>query len=427
MIKICILALSLSFFCSLGAQNLRINHVWNRTSINFDINRLYNYNGYEHNRFGAGFNISTPLHYDNRYGTLFQNAFYAEAYAGCGTLDHAWKYGARAELQFPRNKVRKYYLDYHHDLERIGGHSFESYNILNTSANSTYFSSRYSMVDRIAAGMLIDFDGPSEVLLELRHSRERALFTESTLLYPTINEEDKMKSCDFNEINIVLWWGKHWTFNLLTALSSPSLTDGNDDTFIRADFFRLIAQYANKIQLSDNRGRLSLFAQGGTVLGDAPLSRIFDLGGTGGSRYYFYNTFLTVRPNSFMTDAFLLANIRYTTGRSLWNLAVSKPHPFVQLGAMWGILYGDSVTGNADTRLIAIDSQGFPTYLHVTQPGDGLLEPAIGIDGLLRWGMLDVGVAAAYQLTPKKSTYHLNNFLDNFAVMFTAQLIIDNK
>ncbi len=64
------------------------------------------------------------------------------------------------------------------------------------------------------------------------------------------------------------------------------------------------------------------------------------------------------------------------------------------------------------------------TEMMFNAPLDGLLEPCIGIDKLLHWGVLDLGVAAAYQMTPKKTSYHLDNFLDKFAVMCVAKLII---
>ena len=94
----------------------------------------------------------------------------------------------------------------------------------------------------------------------------------------------------------------------------------------------------------------------------------------------------------------------------------------MQLNALWGVLYGKSVVDGTGTY--ALYGTEPAKYIALTAPFAGLLEPCIGIDGLLHWGVLDLGIAAAYQMTPKKTSYHLDNFLDKFAVMCVAKLII---
>lgn len=428
-LTICLLILFAVSSGTGNAQSLRLSRYKSKTNVSVDLNRVYNYNIYEHNRWGIGLDLTTPLKYDSRYGTLFQNSFMASAYVGYGTGDNAWKYGGVVALDFPRSTLKRISAIYQHDLLRVGSHSFDEYNILNTTDNSSYFTSHYCGTDRISAVAMIDLPGPSLMWLEYYHSRERYLFTASNLLYPSKFVGDTMPYETFNEVGVDLYWGKYWKFGVLADVwrRYDQTLDRYDPPGIR--YIRFLSQYSRKKDLKDNHGQLSIFAQGGFVLLDnVPVSRRFDLSGTGGSNYYFNNTFLTVRPNTFMADAFTMASIRYTIGKSLWKASLSEPHPFVQLNAMWGILYGKWVTdGTGIYNLLTgkPTEHGTSYAIALTAPFKGLLEPTVGIDKLLRWDIFDLGVAFAYQLTPKNSPYHIDNFLDKFAVMCIAKLIID--
>ena len=87
----------------------------------------------------------------------------------------------------------------------------------------------------------------------------------------------------------------------------------------------------------------------------------------------------------------------------------------------------DDIAVNIVQRPFAGNDKRTQTYagLLLHAPVDGLIEPCLGIDGIVRWGLLDLGVAAAYQMTFKNSYYHIDNFYDKFAVMVIAKLVID--
>lgn len=412
-----------------NAQYLRINHVNSRTDFSFDLNHLYNYNIYERNRWGGGLYLQTPLHYDNRYGSDFQNSLRSTAYMAWGTGDHALKYGAEAALLFPRDVARRLAVGYRHDLEQSGGHSFNSYNIFNTIENCSYFSSRYSSIDRLWAAMDIDLPGPGFMTVMLRHSLERLLFDSQGLLYPNINPDEKLPRSGYDEIRLQLKWGSHWLFNILGGMGHHG-GNGGDKAFAQ-----IVAQYSNKLKLNDKWGTINLFAQAGNTLGsDTPVSRRFNLGGTGGSMYYFSNSFVTVRPNLFMADAFTHLSLRYSTDRPLWKNALSNPTPFLQINALWGALRHLGSLDEQGTYLL-LSGESFDTGLAVTKPANelisfiapfqGLLEPAAGIDQLVRWGAINLGIAVAWQMTPEKSLYHSDNFFNNFSVMCVAKLVTE--
>lgn len=421
-----LLLLLLPATAAVGQNVLRMSHLWSRTNVGFDLNRLYNYNIYERNRWGAGFYLETPLKYDTRYGSLFQNTFYGEIYGAYGSGDKALKGGGSLQLRFPRYILRLVSVGYKHDIERVGMHDFNAYNIINTFENSSYFSSRYSAIDRLETAVVVDLPGATMFTLSYRHSAERLLFDAHGLLFPAIDDADALPRIKYDELLLQLECGKNLKFQLLTGKWNPY-----DAAFELSDrlYLRLFGQYANRIVLPDSHGTVSLYAQGGLTRNECtPISRRFDISGAGITRYFFNNTFLTVRPNSFMADSYVTLHMGYSMGRPLWNARLSKPLPFVQLGAMWGMLYGKQVVnGTGVYHLLTgapVDSSN-PYAIAVRAPYKGLLEPAIGIDNLFRWGFLDLGVAAAYQLTPKNSDYHLDNFSDKFSVMLVAKLIFE--
>ncbi len=423
----CLLLYNIVAMPRADAQEVRLTPLHSKTVVSFDLNRLYNYNSYERNRWGVGFKLVTPLKYDTLRGAISQNSFIASTYAGYGTGDHAWKYGGAVGLGFPRSVFKQISICYQHDLLRVGSHSFDEYNILNTSANSSYFSSRFSGVDRIGVVAQIDIPGPGMLYIDYSHSRERYLFDASGPLYPNLYDNDTMPYETFNEVGIDFYLGDHWKFGVLTNIqeSQDDVFRINNNPLFSLEYLRFLSQYSNKIKFKNTHGKLSLFAQSGFILGEAPVSRQFDISGTGGGRYYFYNTFLTIRPNNFMADIFTLASIRYTTGWSFWKEDVSEPHPFFQLNALWGMLYGKQIVNG--TGIFYLNDTPPYRAISLTAPYDGLLEPCIGIDRLLRWGLVDLGIATAYQFTPKNSSYHLDNFLDKFAVMCIVRLILDEE
>lgn len=406
-------------------QELRLNHVYRKARLSLNMDKLYNYNMYEHSRWGLGLELRIPLKYDSRYGSLFQNTLDLSAWGGYGYGDKGWKYGTMAALSFPRNRLTKTFVTYDHDIEKAGSHSFDSYNIFNTFDNSGYFSSRYSEVSRLAGGMILRLPKGNILEVDYRHSKEYLLFNAHSLLYPHIYEEDRIPGTIYDEMHLILTKGA-LKGDLLAGIARPEMGSGEATAF-----GRVLAQYSKKKSFKNN-ATLWLFMQGGALFSDkTPISRRFDLSGTGGSVYYFRNTLLTVRPNSFVGDAFVFASVGYIFPKPLWNLSISKPVPFVQMNGVWGMLYGADMAEG--TRVYELQS-GRPyttgsnaeEVIQFTAPTHGLLEPVAGIDGLLKWGLTEMGFAAGVQLSPHNAPYHRHNIMETFCVMVTAKLKIEN-
>ena len=148
---------------------------------------------------------------------------------------------------------------------------------------------------------------------------------------------------------------------------------------------------------------LHLWAQAGYATEKAPTTRHFDVSGTGGTPYYFEHTFLTVPPDRFLSDLFAHLCVKYTAPMPLWKSLYSNPRPFLQANVLCANL---GVHGS---------------WLHkVADRSSPLLEPATGFDGILRWGILDMGFAVAYRIIP----FDTINPTDNIAFAIVARLIV---
>ena len=417
----------------LEAQQLRLSHLYSPVDLSFDLNQLYNYNSYEHNRWGAGLVLTVPIeHRSDSVRRLSElNSFRAQAYAAWGTRDHAWKYGARLGLNFPRQVFRTVFAAFDNDLERVGARDFQSYNIFLIASNSSYRSSHFSAVQRVYAGLEIDPNGPLVIDAQARLSRERLLFDADRLLFPCIDKADTLPWLHFLEFELLLKWDSHLMLSFLAGAPMPA----DADTYDLTPYARLLAQYSNTFLLKEGRlGKVRLYAQAGSTLNDhTRLARRFDLSGTGGSRFLFDNTLTTVAPNTFMADAFGQLTVRYESPRPLWDLTFSAPRPFLQATALWGALmstngaaeqYYDLLSGRPLTSAQVSNAEA-AMALPLCAPNQGLLEPVVGLNNILQQQYLAVGLAVSGQLSPKNSFYHQGNFWDHLCVMFTVTVEIE--
>lgn len=430
---ICLLFILFSLTKGAVSQSLFLTRSFGHTTIGFDINSLYNYNIYEGHRVGGSAFVSFPVKNDKRYGSDFQNNFNITGYGAYGLTDKAWKYGGEVEFRMPCNTFRNAFVGFNHDIEIVGQHNFSTYQLLNTISNSGYFSSRFSSIDRLSIGFTLALPHAMSLMTKYRHSREMLLFSSSTLLYPSIFVDEALTPSSFDEVNLRL--------SLLPSSSSKrgrAIVDiiagyatPHEDGASSTLFCRLVAQYEHSFHLGTNNNPLTLFSQAGsTILPNTPVSRRFNISGSGGSYYYFNNSFLTVRPNAFMTDIFVILKAHYALSKPLWTLSFSKPKPFIQAAGLWGALRTDKSFGECATFDLITGQFTSPDIMptHETimlfAPFQGLAEFAAGIEDLIRWNLIDVGAAVAYKITSKKALYYSDNIFGNLAVMVVAKLAL---
>ena len=396
---------------AVSTQYLRLVGDPMHTALYFDIDRVWNYNLYEHSRWGGGLRLAM-----NNMGRTV-SSLTTDAYLGYGTYDKRWKWGVRVDARLAGTHGSHLYATYLNDLVATASRSLDAYQLTNINYNSSFMTSRFNRVHRATIGWQYSPFKPLTLNLEARLSREQSLFyytpQQSGLLYP---DGSFQPEAELAEARLLIRHTSGWSGEALFGLSTDS----------KYLYSRILTQYSHRRR--HQHLATDLFLQSGLNLSateGTPYSRMFDLGGSSPCALLFYRTLLTATPNEFTSNAFLLASLRVATSRPLFNLFSdllqlgSRPSPFVQLTAAWGHLFGQDEHG-----CLAVGADGTPyNGMPLQSPYLGIVEPTLGIDGLIRWGITEWGVAVAYRLTPTAATYHRSG-RDNLALLFTAQLAL---
>ena len=381
------------------AQHVRLTRYRAPTALYLDAGRLFNYNLYEHARFEAGLIWVVPNEGAEREKPVL-GQWRMEGYGAYGTMDRDFKYGGSVQLRLPGRHDIRLRLRGWKDLEQAASRQLEDYRMLSPEYNNSYLASRFCGVRGLQLSSTARLGHGLEGTLALRQSWEDYRFDNLGMRYPTLDPDEASPVTPHSEGSLRLEW--HRCLTLVATLGQRS---GDDPR----GYMRALLQYDNSVEKHD----LQIFAQAGYVTAGAPYSRMFDLSGTFPAPYFFSHTMLTVRPNRFAADLFTHACLVYTAPMPLWDLVWTHPRPFLQINAMWGLLH------NADNEGCSL-REG----LSLQAPYMGVVEPATGFDGLLRWGMLDMGFGVAYQLVPPTAPYRNTDPLDNITVALVAKLII---
>lgn len=407
-----------------NAQMVRLNSWKYLTDVSTDLNQLFNYNRYEGQRWGVGLQITAPLKYDISRPRNEQNALQLNGYMAYGTYDRALKAGGAAALRLPHNKLRSVGFAVSHDLDCAGSRQLGSYSLVATYNNSNYVTSRYISANRLSFGINQWRVKGADLAFHIRLSQEEYRFDQNGLLYPRM-QDAAMPTESFCEGRFTLQLNKKFVLQLQAGHVEM--------TRDARGYARLIAQYATTKTTNQTRGdKLYVYLQGGITTGSTPFSRLFDLSGTAGSCYFFRNSFMTVAPSTFMAHQYGMFCLHYLYGKPLWTSKISNPQPFLQLTGAWGSLSGSNY-GNSLLYSLRREGAVLPTtaaqiqqdnIILLTAPYLGLLEPSLGIERLLRWGVMEMGVACAYQLAPANADYHLAKE-NRFAWVVMANLILD--
>ena len=141
---------------------------------------------------------------------------------------------------------------------------------------------------------------------------------------------------------------------------------------------------------------------------------MFDMGGTYGSGFYFTNAFLTLRPAEMAANVYAQVCGRLAAVKPLWDLyGYSAPKAYIQANIAWGALWNDG----------QLDETVRFELLNLQAPRDGLGEISAGVTNLLNLNGLQIGAAAAYQVTPHWASYHREDPNERLALLASATLI----
>lgn len=393
-----VLVFLLSTPSALQAQLLSLAHdgggpLW------IDMDRIYNYNQYEKSRWGLGLRYGYQIS-ELKSGDSFFDRLSVGAYFGYGYADQRVKWGADAYFWTDLRRQGKVYAAYFHDLTPEATRTMNNYNLINFNASGSFMNRLFSDTRRLTAGYSTRLTGHETLGLELRLSDERKLHDLANIYYPQTDADwDALEHTRFAEARLFF---EH-DLGLRGELTAGYTTG---EWWVDTGYFvRLLLQYDQVFPV----GRMlnfQVYAQGGLTFNGTPFSRLFNLGGTSGSAILFERSLLTARVDEFFANRFVLTCLRFGFSKPLFKynsklLQVgTAPRPFLLFDAAWGDMWDIQNIG----------------------PDKGIAEVGAGIDGIIRWGRVDWGLALAYRLTPSDAYYHFADSKDNLTIVFTAAL-----
>lgn len=398
--KVLLLAFAAILSGSAQAQLLSLSHdgggpLW------IDMDRIYSYNQYEKSRWGLGLRYGYQIS-ELKSGASFFDRLSVGAYFGYGYADQRFKWGADAYFWTNLQRQGKVYAAYFHDLTPEATRTMNTYNLINFNASGSFMNRLFSDTRRLTAGYSTRTRGHETVGLELRLSDERKLHDLANIYYPQTDADwDALEHTRFAEARLFF---EH-DLGLRGELTAGYTTG---EWWVDSGYFlRLLLQYDQVFPVG-RHFNFQVYAQGGLTTNGTPFSRLFNLGGTCGSAILFERSLLTARVDEFFANRFVLTCLRFGLSHPLFSYTSTilrvgtAPRPFVVLDAAWG-------------KMDKYPSIG---------PEKGIAEVGAGIDGILRWGQVDWGLAVAYRLTPEDASYHFVNRRDNLTLVLTAALAL---
>lgn len=401
----CLMALCTSAM----AQYIRINGKDAKNGLYFNYDRLWNYNQYEASRWGGGLRYDINFAKESRLQCLSLDGF-----VGYGYTDQKWKWGAMADLQLRHSHKPHVYVGYFHDLLQDASLRLTSPSVSNLSFLDGLMAGRFSAVDRFYLGGGWQQGKGLTLGAELRYSREQRLYDFWNIYYAP-EDIELLPSYSLLEARLVAEHSKGLHAELLVG-SGHSLCQGIQTDF--GPYARLLAQYRRSRKIAIFT--LGTYAQAGATTRNLPYSRMFDLGGHWGSPLLLSQSLVSVRPGEFTANLFAAASVKFGFTEPLFKYHLNllnvglRPRPFVQAGATWGHLWGQ-------------DEKGIVLWhdeMAMLSPSRGIAEFGAGIDGLVRWGVVDWGIALFYRLTPSGAIYHFPGRDGNLSLLFTATMAI---
>lgn len=385
--------------CSASGQRLRLFGGSDRSSLYFNLDRIWSYNLYEHSRWGGGFHFTVPIPF-----TFARKRDY-DVYFGYSCETKQWKGGLSLawHLRGSRHDATLY-TAISHDYATAGGRTLAEASRSDLGSMSTFMSQRMNEQTLFLVGFSREvFE--ATVSVEGRWFRGFRLYDNDGLFYRM--RGDELPREDGWEARFVCDIPAGVIVQLQTGVVEPD----------SRRFTRLLAQYHHTFKYEYLN--FNVFAQGGLTSQGTPYTYLFDLGGTFGAPICFNNSLLMALPNEFTANRFALMSLRLEKAKPLYRLysrlfsVGSVPVPFVGINATIGTLDG-------------MDADGSLYYegLWLQAPHRGILEPVVGIDGIFRWGAVDWGVAAAYRVAPQGVVYHHDELKKNVSLMLTAKLVL---
>lgn len=384
--------------------------------VDWDINRLLNYNGYEHFRVGLGGHTNDEI---SRFVSV-------GGYGAYGFGDHAFKYGGDAGFLFDKYSNLKLDLSYKNDVIEAGGVAFYNDNDLSLFSPENYRNYFINNMNRIVqekASLSFDalryfqfnFFGDEQVQ-EATNSylfgtneggstvfTNRFYFTEVGINMRFAYDEKFLKS-PMGMISLGTKYPILW-LNITQGIAANGLNG-----FLKGGYnYTRYDLKISKIFRIPQVGYSSFQALAGYVQGNVPYAMLYDARATYtpdlGYSIAVDNTFETMRVNEFLSNRYVNLFYSHNFESYLFHIGNFKPHPTIVMHAGWGWL--DNATEQYNTSF-KIMNQGY-------------YESGVEMNNLLKISFLYLGAGAYYRYGP----YSIGMPFDNWAFKFTLRSAFD--
>ncbi len=396
----------LSWWEALSTGKLRIG------AIDWDLNRVLTYNGYEHFRAGLGGHTNDKI---SRIVSL-------GGYGAYGFGDKAFKYGGDAGFLFNRYSNLKLDLSYINDVTEAGGVSFyndNDQNMLSTEQYRKYFITNMNKIVEERASLSFDALRYFRFNLFTDQQVQQATnsylfgtnegsgtvftnqfyFTEAGINIRFAYDEKFLKS-PMGMISLGTKYPVVW-LNITQGISASGLNGflKGEYNYTRYDF------KLSKVFRVPQAGYSQFQALAGYVQGNVPYTLLYDARATYtqniGYSVAVDNTFETMRINEFLSSRYINMFYMHNFESYLFHIGKFKPHPAVVMHAGWGWLDNPDSQYNTSFRTMNL----------------GYYESGLEMNNLLKLSFLYLGVGTYYRYGP----YSLSTPYGNWAFKFTLR------
>ena len=368
--------------------------------VDFDINKLFNFNNYEGWRLGLG------LH--NNY--KISKTFVAGGYFAYGFSDKAFKYGGDLAFNIPGAYDISLGVNYFNDVIESGSVSFyEPGSLWSDSYYRSFLIKRMDITEK--KEFFVKFTALKYTKANIGLSLSAKSVT-NDYFYGVSNENVSMLINDYNftELRVGLCYSfkekfiKTLRYKLSMGTKYPTVWFNyirGFNNFLNGEYN--YNKYEFKIRKSyfiKNLGTSSFQLQAGYIDGDLPYCNLYN--GIGSYRKYTIaipNSFACMRMNEFLSNRYAALFFTHNFGKLLFKTKIFAPEIVVATNLCIGDLNNPSKHFNIDVRTLR----------------KGYIESGLLVNKIINTGFYGIGVGAYYRY----GYYSLPAFKDNIALKFT--------
>ena len=359
--------------------------------IDFDLQRIFNYNEYESTRLGLGIQTNDRL----------SKWFSVGGYGGYGFRDYWWKYGVWGNVYFDKYKTYVFKIAHANDLECSGdiANLRQHWLTLNQYQNFLYY--RFENKRNIAVSFKFPAIRYMTIEAEIDYSKKKSLFD-----YAFLKGDEFTKYYTFTDINIRIRYalkekkmrlGSGFMVSTVTKYPILYLTYTRGVSLFGGEYkYNRITGILTYNADLKRVGKSNIIIQGGYVDENVPYNRLFIPSGTKNhSGYHFDNGFATMFIYDYAANYFVSAFLTHNFGKIFWKFKHSSPELILKANLLWGDYTGkQNLHQNIDFRI----------------PNKGYFEAGILLDKLFVYKVMTLGGGVFYRINENYSPQIFNRF-----------------